>query len=563
MKVPSAVAITQLPPGDYRHDYVSLPANYGSPFYEGRADVQRIRAAVADCLDRLERETGFTRKLSGRPALVKPNLVTVYHRMGLVEEDYPESTDPRVLEAAILWLQRYTKEISIVESSGRGAPTRGSFHVAGLDRLARRLGCRLIALEEEPVERFLLTRAKVLKEALLPRIFRPVVEGEAFYLSLPKLKTNLYTTVTLGFKNAMGLLPYNLRQRNHNWALDQKLVDLLYLVQPDLTLVDGVVGGEGNCPAPVDPVDSQVLVAGTNALETDRVAARLMGFDPESIPLLRLAGEMGFGHPDSAILGKAAVCPFRPADPSLLSEEFVRQFPRVVALVGRDGTGCGAEAGEEGARMNPEAVCRMAMACRGGCLATTRFAFEMVAREGLPKDFPLVVIIGPGLTTDGERCWFDRFGRGYRPDEISRLPGPKLAVGNCTEGLREIADRHVEGCMPFPNAPHMALHAMSGTRCRVLSSGNHQLLPMLAATLRTWWVRRRRMVMGERLDVPLARDDQILTARPLTTGEEEKDWVAWPMPSPTRVEIREMLRVEDRATWTTLFGTKGYRLRNL
>jgi len=34
-----------------------------------------------------------------------------------------------------------------------------------------------------------------------------------------------------------------------------RLVDMLHLFQPDLTIIDGLVGGEGNCPAPVDPVD--------------------------------------------------------------------------------------------------------------------------------------------------------------------------------------------------------------------------------------------------------------------------------------------------------------------
>ncbi|MCX5975960.1 MAG: DUF362 domain-containing protein [Coprothermobacterota bacterium] len=556
---PAVVTVTQLPPGDYRKDCVALPRDYGSRAYEERDDVRAIREAVYDCLDRLEVETGISGKLRGRPALVKPNLVTVYHRMGLVEEDYPESADPRVLEAGVRWLQRYSSDIVIVESSGRGAPTRGSFRVAGLDRLARRLGCRLLPLEEQPVDRYFLPKAKVLKEALIPRIFRPVVEGEAFYLSLPKMKTNLYTTVTLGFKNAMGLLPYNLRQRNHNWALDQKLVDLLYLVRPDLTLVDGVVGGEGNCPAPVDPVNSRVLIAGNHPLETDRVAARLMGFNPEEVPLLRLAAEMGFAAAETVVLGEAVLPAFRPADPSLLSEAFARQFPEVVALVGRERRD-GDFAPVIGGSLDPVAVSRMEMACRGGCLATARFAFEMILREGLSCDFRLVVVIGSGLSVEGERRWFDRSGRAFTREEIARLPGKKLAIGHCSEGLRGIVDRHLDGCMPFPNAPHMALHRLTGSRCRVLGLGNRQLPLMLLATLQTWWNRRRRISRGERLDVPLAKNDCLLEPGGdrfeicPPKGKDDQDWIRWPLPPLSKEEVREMLRVEDAATWSTLLG---------
>ena len=50
--------------------------------------------------------------------------------------------------------------------------------------------------------------------AWVPSASCEVAGGESFYISVPKMKTNLYTEVTLGFKNAMGTIPYNLRQRN-------------------------------------------------------------------------------------------------------------------------------------------------------------------------------------------------------------------------------------------------------------------------------------------------------------------------------------------------------------
>ena len=84
----------------------------------------------------------------------------------------------------------------------------------------------------------------------------------------------------------MGTIPYNLRLRNHNHAIDQKLVDMLHLFKPDLVVIDGLVGGEGNCPAPVEPVQSGVIVSGNHAVETDRVATRMMGFDPKQIALI-------------------------------------------------------------------------------------------------------------------------------------------------------------------------------------------------------------------------------------------------------------------------------------
>ncbi len=56
-----------------------------------------------------------------------------------------------------------------------------------------------------------------------------------------------------------------------------------------LALVDGIIGGEGNGPLCPDPVASGVLLAGTNPAVVDAVACRLMGFDPQRVPIVREA----------------------------------------------------------------------------------------------------------------------------------------------------------------------------------------------------------------------------------------------------------------------------------
>lgn len=56
-----------------------------------------------------------------------------------------------------------------------------------------------------------------------------------------------------------------------------------------LTIVDGIIGGEGNGPLYPDEVQSKVLIAGRNPATVDAVACRLMGFDPKSLSILREA----------------------------------------------------------------------------------------------------------------------------------------------------------------------------------------------------------------------------------------------------------------------------------
>jgi hypothetical protein len=56
-----------------------------------------------------------------------------------------------------------------------------------------------------------------------------------------------------------------------------------------LSFIDGIIGGEGDGPLAPDPVSSGVLVFSDDVAIGDRVAARLMGFDPQAIPLIREA----------------------------------------------------------------------------------------------------------------------------------------------------------------------------------------------------------------------------------------------------------------------------------
>jgi hypothetical protein len=56
--------------------------------------------------------------------------------------------------------------------------------------------------------------------------------------------------------------------------------------KPYLSIVDGVVSGEGNGPLCPDPIECGLLVAGTGPAEVDAVVAKLMGFDPARLPVV-------------------------------------------------------------------------------------------------------------------------------------------------------------------------------------------------------------------------------------------------------------------------------------
>ncbi|OPL07594.1 MAG: hypothetical protein AVO33_04675 [delta proteobacterium ML8_F1] len=523
------VVITHAPEGDYLKDYVALPGSYGTGAYEEREDIRNIRQVVRENLMTLDGKNHWTDRIRNRRVLIKPNLVSVYYRMGFKDEAYPESTDPRVLDAIVSFVKEYTDDIVIIESSGRGMPTRTSFQIAGVDRIVARHGIRMVPLEEEPLERYWLPKARVMKEMLVPRILKEVVDGEAFYISVPKMKTNLYTGVTLGFKNAMGSIPYNLRQRNHNYRINEKLVDILYCYKPDLVVIDGIIGGEGNTPAPVDPVKTHMIISGDNSVETDWVATRMMGIDPGEIPLLTDARSRGFGSDSLEITGEERVVPFRRADQTLLSDYFKSQFPNVRYFVGHQLPHSPTfESLEE---VTPEAVKTIEASCIGGCLAAMRQGFDIFYYQGLDNHFQLALVIGGGTLIQGQRYYFDREARPYTAEEIMDLPMKKLAFGSCARAFDKKVDLYVPGCMPRPTDSFGAIHKLTGQWNRLYSLKNKQLFKLGAGALKMRASRLKQARQGLWVEaLPDYESDTIESLGELTEEESQMDYIHKPLP---------------------------------
>lgn len=102
------------------------------------------------------------------------------------------------------------------------------------------------------------------------------------YVNIAKMKTHIQTGVSLGIKNQKGLLLAVDKRRFHRLGLNEHIRSLSAVVQPHLTVVDGIVGLEGDGPWGYgQPVQMNVLVAGTDMFEVDNVCLQLMGFAPE------------------------------------------------------------------------------------------------------------------------------------------------------------------------------------------------------------------------------------------------------------------------------------------
>ncbi|MGC4120715.1 MAG: DUF362 domain-containing protein [Myxococcales bacterium] len=118
---------------------------------------------------------------------------------------------------------------------------------------------------------------------------------------LPTVKCHIYTTTTGAMKNAFGGLLYKHRHYTHTW-IHEVLVDLLAIqkeIHPGLfAVMDGTTAGNGPGPRILIPTEKNVILASADQVAIDAVAAKLMGFDPMTLPYLRMAHEDGLGIAD-------------------------------------------------------------------------------------------------------------------------------------------------------------------------------------------------------------------------------------------------------------------------
>lgn len=140
----------------------------------------------------------------------------------------------------------------------------------------------------------------------LNEIFPDGIEIPAMYvgkniLQLPTVKTHGHSTTTGAIKNSFGGLLKEVRHYAHEF-MHEVLVDLM-LMQRELhpavfAVMDGTVMGDGAGPRTMLPRAGNVILASADQVAIDALAARIMGYDPLSIPYLRMCHERGLGVAD-------------------------------------------------------------------------------------------------------------------------------------------------------------------------------------------------------------------------------------------------------------------------
>lgn len=211
------------------------------------------------------------KNLGSRQIVIKPNFVSTTRQLAATHVDQMRG----LLD---FFRSFHDKRVLIAEAAC--GDTMEAFRNFGFFGLLDEYDVEFLDLNGDRYEE--VTIEDSIGRPLRVRVSSILLDSSNYRVSAAKLKTHDAVVVTLSVKNmAMGSVLFPDKQRVHQGARQTNLniARLAGAVWPDLAVIDGMEGMEGNGPTAGNPVHVGVALSGTDALSLDRVACEVMGVD--------------------------------------------------------------------------------------------------------------------------------------------------------------------------------------------------------------------------------------------------------------------------------------------
>jgi uncharacterized protein (DUF362 family) len=266
----------------------------GPPFVESDFSLPRMSAVglfpatsysvdLAEVIGRGLRELRID--VRGLSVLLKPNLVEY-------EEGHAINTHPAVVAgAASALLRAGAREVVVGEGPGHRRDVEYLLTSTGLfDRLGDEK-VRFVDLNHDDIREVpLRSWFTGLRTMSLPA---SVLRAD-LVVSVPKLKTHHWAGLTCSMKNFFGVVPGAVygwpKNVLHVKGIHASILDLVATVRPGLTIVDAVVGMEGDGPIMGTARSLGFIAMGTDLPAVDATCARVIGIEPRRLVYLDAAG---------------------------------------------------------------------------------------------------------------------------------------------------------------------------------------------------------------------------------------------------------------------------------
>lgn len=227
----------------------------------------------------------------------------VFIKLNLVIKKKPDevaTTHPIVLKVIAEKLLELGCKVIVGDSPGgpyTKSSLKGVYKTCGIEEVCEELGIELnYDTSEVKVEN---PNGKILKYMT---VIKPIVDVD-HVINICKLKTHAMATFTGGVKNLFGVIP-GVSKAEYHFKMPkvddftEALVDICSYVSPSLTIMDGVIGMEGEGPTAGVPRKIGVLLGSESPYAIDIVACNIINLDPNKVPTVQRCVEREFIEKD-------------------------------------------------------------------------------------------------------------------------------------------------------------------------------------------------------------------------------------------------------------------------
>ena len=224
-------------------------------------------------------------KIVKSKVLLKPNLLSAK------TSDKAVTTHPEFIRAISEILMDYSCDVYIGDSPGFESTGKVLLQ-SGIMDVVKSHGLKVVPFNQ-----------KVIKKCQGISPYREFTLGENpddydIILNIPKLKTHAMMGLTLGVKNTFGFIPsfdkakWHLRAGRDKMLFASLLIDIHNIVKPSLTVIDGIVGMDGEGPSGGRVRNLGFMALSKNAFELDYAIEKMIGL-PYLLPVSTLASQHG------------------------------------------------------------------------------------------------------------------------------------------------------------------------------------------------------------------------------------------------------------------------------
>ena len=120
-------------------------------------------------------------------------------------------------------------------------------------------------------------------------------------VNLPKLKTHQQVVATFAVKNMFGCVSgkkkayWHFARGGNADKFCKLLIEIYRFLNPAVTIIDGVVAMDGPGPIRGRARELGWLIGGTDPVACEVICSKLIGIEPQDVPIIKTAKRLGFG----------------------------------------------------------------------------------------------------------------------------------------------------------------------------------------------------------------------------------------------------------------------------